>query len=127
MELNPDCVRDVLLYLEKELPMDGFLLGKQIASNVNPNKYSTDDILYALTKLKEGGLINASETNASNKLIVIKVSSITYVGHQYLEDIRSPKAWDFAKKKAEEIGSYSLKTLGLLAQQKIREMINGEL
>lgn len=127
MELNPDCVRDVLLYLEKELPMDGFLLGKQISSNVNPNKYSTDDILYALTKLKEGGLINASETNASNKLIVIKVSSITYVGHQYLEDIRSPKAWDFAKKKAEEMGSYSLKTLGLLAQQKIREMINGEL
>lgn len=127
MKLNPDCVRDVLLYLEKELPMEGYLLGKEIASNINSNEYSTDDILYTLTKLKEGRLINASETKASNKLIVIKVSSITYVGHQYLEDIRSPKAWDFAKKKAEEMGSYSLKTLGILAQQQISKMINGEL
>tara|TARA_B100000809_G_C14869277_1_gene434926 strand:+ start:36 stop:419 length:384 start_codon:yes stop_codon:yes gene_type:complete len=127
MKLNPDCVRDILLHLETELPLNGYLMGKRIAANVNPNKYSTDDILYTLTKLKEAGLINANENNASNKFIMVTVSSITYEGHQYLEDIRSPKAWEFAKKKAEEMGSYSLKTLGMLAQQQISKMIYGEL
>ena len=94
MKLNQDCVRDLLLYLEENLILNDFLS----IENISLKDYSTEELLYTADKLYEAGYINCSKKIYDNVDSVIFVSSITYNGHQFLDNIRDEKV--FAKTKS---------------------------
>lgn len=112
MKLKKECVRDLLLYFEKNLSYEN-----EIQANcITLKKYTKDDILYTSDKLLEAGLINAKKEKwiLSNQPIII-VSSITTNGHRFLDSIRSPEIWRETKSKLKSLGSVSIEIISQVA------------
>ena len=112
MKLKKECVRDLLLYFEKNLSYEN-----EIQANcITLKKYAKDDILYTSDKLLEAGLINAKKEKwiLSNQPIII-VSSITTNGHRFLDSIRSPEIWRETKSKLKSLGSVSIEIISQVA------------
>ena len=122
MKLNYDCVRDVLLAVEKSKTIDEEL-------NLNPlavetifeqlPKYEDSEILYTIEKLKEAGYINAALHFAAGHFIDGTVSSITYSGHEYLDNIREPEVWRKVKAMLKNAGATTLPLISQAAQMLI--------
>ncbi|HBU13332.1 MAG TPA: hypothetical protein DEB31_11640 [Clostridiales bacterium] len=100
MQLNPDCVRDVLLNIDFVSGFkDGMLCDTdsyEIAAAL-PD-YSRDAILYALKALSDGDMIDAKEMDmiADHDFIV---KDITPKGRDFLSAIRPKSTWDKIKEK----------------------------
>lgn len=119
MKLNYDCVRSVLLTVEKSKTIDEEL-------NLNPlavetifeqlPKYEDSEILYTIEKLKEAGYINAALHFAAGHFIDGTVSSITYSGHEYLDNIREPEVWRKVKTMLKNAGATTLPLISQAAQ-----------
>lgn len=112
MKLKKECVRDLLLYFEKNLSYEN-----EIQANcIILKKYTKDDILYTSDKLLEAGLINAKKEKwiLSNQPTII-VSSITTNGHRFLDSIRSPEIWRKTKSKLKSLGSVSIEIISQVA------------
>ncbi|WP_157821093.1 DUF2513 domain-containing protein [Macrococcoides caseolyticum] len=118
MQLKPDCVREVLLLIESKELDEGFMLSE---IDFSVTEFSPQDYIYTFRKLHEAGYLKTQSFMGEDMLI----QELTFDGHQYLETIRSPKAWSFAKEKAADLGSFSLKTLGSIAQGYIENYIKG--
>ena len=122
MKLNYDCVRSVLLTVEKSKTIDEEL-------NLNPltvetifeqlPKYEDKEILYTIEKLKEAGYINAALQFAAGHFIDGAVSSITYSGHEYLDNIREPEVWRKVKAMLKNAGAITLPLISQAAQMLI--------
>ena len=122
MKLNYDCVRSVLLTVEKSKTIDEEL-------NLNPltvetifeqlPKYEDNEILYTIEKLKEAGYINAALQFAAGHFIDGAVSSITYSGHEYLDNIREPEVWRKVKAMLKNAGAITLPFISQAAQMLI--------
>jgi hypothetical protein len=122
MKLNYDCVRSVLLTVEKSKTIDEEL-------NINPltvetifeqlPKYEDNEILYTIEKLKEAGYINATIQFAAGHYIDGFISSITYSGHEYLDNIRDPKVWRKVKSVLAKAGATTLPLISQAAQMLI--------
>ena len=122
MKLNYDCVRSVLLTVEKSKTIDEEL-------NLNPlavetifeqlPKYEDSEILYTIEKLKEAGYINAALHFAAGHFIDGTVSSITYSGHEYLDNIREPEVWRKVKAMLKNAGATTLPLISQAAQMLI--------
>lgn len=122
MKLNYDCVRSVLLTVEKSKTIDEEL-------NLNPltvetifeqlPKYEDNEILYTIEKLKEAGYINAVLQFAAGHFIDGAVSSITYSGHEYLDNIREPEVWRKVKAMLKNAGAITLPLISQAAQMLI--------
>ena len=128
MKLNYDCVRSVLLTVEKSKTIDEEL-------NINPvtvetifeqlPKYEDNEIFPKYTidryeqKLKEAGYINAALHFAAGHFIDGAVSSITYSGHEYLDNIREPEVWRKVKTMLKNAGATTLPLISQAAQMLI--------
>ena len=122
MKLNYDCVRSVLLTVEKSKTIDEEL-------NINPvtvetifeqlPKYEDSEILYTIEKLKEAGYINAALHFAAGHFIDGAVSSITYSGHEYLDNIREPEVWRKVKAMLKNAGATTLPLISQAAKMLI--------
>lgn len=106
MKLNIDCVRDMLLVLEK-LGYHKVIKAPDLYAKLP--EYSPEDIAYAAEKLAEGGLITAViQRDLIGCVALLCVEDITYAGHQLLNDIRPKERWDKAKDAVLKIGGASI-------------------
>lgn len=122
MRLNYDCARSVLLTVEKSKTIDEEL-------NLNPltvetifeqfPKYEDNELHYTIEKLKEAGYINAALQFAAGHFIDGAVSSITYSGHEYLDNIREPEVWRKVKAMLKNAGAITLPFISQAAQMLI--------
>lgn len=109
MELNPKCVRDVMLAIEELTGLTDSLTAKPVSLNdlctyEFLQKYSDKEIFYTLLKLNEGDYIHLDYSYASSALYKCDIKDLTMQGHEYLETIRSNKAFDYVLDKINEIG-----------------------
>lgn len=119
MELNKDCVRDVLLSCEELLKMDedGYMnsLSHEELEQVLPN-YKTEDIIYTVVKLKEAGFLDVKVTRASGNILVdVRVYDITFNGHEFLNDIRDDDNWKKVKDISKAVGAFSINMIAQIA------------
>lgn len=119
MELNKDCVRDVLLSCEELLKMDeeGYMnsLSHEELEQVLPN-YKTEDIIYTVVKLKEAGFLDVKVTRASGNILVdVRINDITFTGHEFLNDIRDDDNWKKVKDIAKSVGAFSINMIAQIA------------
>lgn len=121
MKLNPDCIRDVLLYLESEFEVD---LEKHNFTKVSlkqinkhfENIYFEEDIWYTVYNLREMRFISGNLGDAGRMLMMFcEIDNITPHGHQFLNTIRPKSIWDATKTGASKIGITSLSALGMIA------------
>lgn len=110
MKLDINCVRDVLLALEKNTTTS-FTSFSELPSML-PN-YEPDQIAYTCLKLSEAGFIDIVIKNVSVNSLpkVVKIRDITYAGHEFLNTIRNNNIWDKVKTTAKKAGVYSLKAI----------------
>lgn len=112
--LNYDCVRSVLLAVEAS-PR-----GKRIDLNTLQNAlpdFDRDDIHYACIKLSEAKYMDMILSRAlrADLPTVVKITDITFAGHEFLNSIRNDDNWGKVKETAKDVGASSLKTLADIA------------
>ena len=104
MKLNHECIRDILLTIENKLVVATYIKGLTAFDDL---KYSDNDKFYSIQKLIEAGYLEGnagfflgSTPEHPNYNIFIK--SITWYGHQFLDNIRDDGTW---KKAISTIGA----------------------
>lgn len=126
MKLNPDCVRDILVYLEEKLD---YIDDGKTSSKINRISwqallkdesllkcYHINEIKYSIQKLAEIKYLEVSKSTGSNNgWLTCDICDITWNGHEFLNTIRSQTIWEASKEKATRIGSMSIRTLSTLA------------
>ncbi len=135
MKLDPECVRDVLLYLESNLGyVDRYDCGlehseitfKTIADDLSKeHDYDTDSVNYAIEKLLEVGFItsNKQARGNNNTILYAPISDITWNGHQFLNNIRKQSIWDATKSGAKKIGATSITALNMIAMEIVKTIV----
>lgn len=130
MKLNPDCVRDIMLFLENNLSISSDDL-KIIETNVFTIAKSLDypigEIANTLLVLGEANFIKCPHSYANNRIYTLNVSHITYSGYEFIERIRPKTVWDKVKKIGANIGSLSIDMISNIAIDVIAQLVNGQL
>ena len=133
MKLNPDCIREILLWFEENQSMEqgfnGFLTGNVAAymSTDMPQyfkDYSPEDVLYSIKQMVESGLLNATRMDVDGA-DWYRIRDITPIGHDFLGNIRADNNWQKTKSIAKSIGSVTLSSLSKIAAKVIADLING--
>lgn len=125
MRLNPDCIRDILLYIEENTTYNGYL---EFPISVNSfeidffKNYSPDVVIYHFHLCQDYGYI---KTNRGSNLYKF-VERLTPLGHEFLENIRLDTTWNKTKDTAKKLGVSSLNGLKDIAVQVISNVISNK-
>lgn len=129
MRLNPDCVRDVLLYLESELVLNlkkhNFeSLSLDQLNNHFSNIYTEEDIWYTVYNLNKIEYIEGQISGVQNmKMVFCDIENITWEGHQFLNTIRPVSIWDATKNGAKKLGVMSISALSMISSEIVKEIV----
>lgn len=108
MRLNHDCIRDILLYIEENTTDElDTLSSSDLISNLQ-SKYNEDTINYHLRKIHTAGLV---DDILYSEGIPHCISSLSWEGHAYVDNIRDDKVWKKLKDISKSITSVSLPIL----------------
>lgn len=122
MKLSPDCIRSVMLQIEKDWSIKddgrghmafGSLSLSQLCQSLP--EYTQEDIFYTLHNLEQAGYIKAQSTWGSNSIYRYTVNYMTYAGHEFLNGIRDPKHWAVIKSGMDAVRNYSLDAINAIA------------
>ncbi len=113
MRLNAECVRIVLLELEKSV------LGKLVYIDDFPaqENYSKEELVYSCLKLAEAGFVKAEISKDLLGDYSGYITDITYAGQDFLNKIRSELVWKKVKKIMEEVGCHSFDFVSTVAME----------
>lgn len=123
MTLNIDCVRALLLYMEKADYLEVLRMPQVYADLPN---YSQNDINYSVLKLSEAGYIDAIISPYDDGILIAALKDITFQGHEFLANIREDKIWIGVKTIAGKIGATSLDAIVQIASKVITELIKSQ-
>lgn len=120
MEMNIDCIRDILSFIVDTQTIDDNLTIVPIQVNdiydgEKLKNYSKQEIFYSLTLLKEGEYILCTSSSYSNVVVLFEVIRITYKGHTFYESIREQTVWEQAKSAAKQVGNHTLEFIESIA------------
>lgn len=124
MKLNPDCMRDILIAMEKQ-PFNHPVEFDDMLPSL-ANCYDSDVVEYAALKLKEAGFIRAITSSDTEGVYLVSFLDITYSGHQFLADIRSDNVWNKVKEVSKKVGSNSVSALSQIAAGVIMAIIKSQ-
>lgn len=123
MKLDHDVVRKFLLAIEENNDLFGLSSASQ-SKFAKDNNLTDDELAYIILKLYDGDIVNGKPLFASNAFYTYTPVQLTFKGHEYLDNIRSPEVWSRSKKIAGKIGSVSLDVMATIASKVIAELIN---
>lgn len=112
MKMNMDCIRDILLEAE-DFPLEPY--GVESLSN-SIEKYGEECVEYNVLKLIESGLVRGViEEDLSGIPCVLRISDITFQGHEFLNKVRDQKHWTVIKAGFNAVRNYSLDAISAIA------------
>ena len=124
MKLNQDCIRDLLLYLEENLSYQNFVT----INNISLKDYSNSNLVYTADKLIEAGYLDCIKSRSMDEESpTIIAKSITFTGHQFLDNIRDDKVFAKTKSVLSGLKSVSVEIISETASKVITNMINQQL
>lgn len=124
MKLNQDCIRDLLLYLEENLSYQNIVT----INNMSLKNYSTSNLVYTADKLIEAGYLDCIKSRSMDEECpTIIAKSITYAGHQFLDNIRDDTVFAKTKSVLSGLKSVSVEIISETASKVITNMINQQL
>lgn len=113
MQLNHDCVRDVLVFIESNANYHTRLTTDSIDLD-----YPIEDIVYTVEKLSEANFLDVTPVRAIGmKVPGFIIKSITYQGHEFLDNIKDNNVWTDTKKQLSKFSSTSLGIISSVAAQ----------
>jgi len=129
--LNHDCVRAVLLYIEKNqvyqpVEVEGFedLCHLQPISSIKicrdlSKQFKEDDIRYACVQACDGGYLDGSPLDSCTILI----NDITFKGHEFIRVMKNDNVWSKVKDRAAKFGGLTLDALFTVASSVLSDML----
>lgn len=129
MKLNPDCIRDILIFCEDHLSLDSNLklqiAGLKDVCEALPD-YPREEIAYTIKKLNEAGYVNAIINFSNNEIYMLKIIELTYEGHEFIDTIRSKNVWDKVSNVISDISSISLPVLQQIGSQVLLSLLSSQ-
>lgn len=115
MKINLDCMRDILLEVEK-CDYNETLPVRQLEERLT--KYYNDVIRYNCLKLYEAGYIDALCIDVDNSPLpcIHEIIDIRFQGHEFLSNVKKTENWEKTKELGEKIGSFGLNMAGKIAE-----------
>ena len=89
MKLNYDCIRDILLTIEEILNRKDELILANFKFYKKLSKYNEDEIQYNALKLLQEEYVTGLKISGNNTTTVLRLTDLTWSGHELLSDIRS--------------------------------------
>lgn len=114
MKLDFDKVKELLLDIEENIPLNHYKLYK--------SEDSPEDV-YTLKKLHEAKFINAEISNTLSGTSHAYVHELTWLGHEFLDNIRSPKVAEHTKSVLKSMGSFSINVINQVASAYIKSQL----
>lgn len=121
MKLDPDCLRDILLLVEKKSSFEGMFSYSDFMNSDLVNKYDTGKIFY---HIKQAAMSNLITKVTWTKDPDFSFSDLTPEGHKFINDIRNEQNWEKTKSVAKSIGSFSIDALKSIASGVVTSAIN---
>ncbi|MNP51307.1 hypothetical protein D3C76_1456130 [compost metagenome] len=122
MILDRDCVRNVLLSIESL--ESGQKITSDNISNVSfLDPYSKEVIVYTIERLDEAGFINVKFLRTLGGEDPFLITSLTWDGHQFLDNIRDDGVWKETKKVTSKVASVSLGILSDVAASVLKKTL----
>ena len=111
MQLNPDCIRDILLDIEEATTVNDSWRFDSLAPSKRLSMY-------------DAGLI--CDFHIFGNCNALTALDLTPKGHDFLANIRENKIWSGVKTVAETVGSKSLDALIQISSNVITELIKAQ-
>ncbi len=121
MRLNNDCVREVMLYLENNLELDGNIDSTYLPKAIQ--NYPADDITYSVSMLVDAEYLSVTPIKALGMGPMYIIQSITWTGHEFLDNIREPQVWKETKQITSKVGNVSLNVISQVAASVVTKML----
>lgn len=106
MHLNYECLRDVLIALERLLSVhadDSFEFSmvsvQMLMQDPDIVDYREEDVFYCVHNLHQAGYVDACIVRSGIYVHECAVTDITYEGHMFLRTIRDETIWTMLKRK----------------------------
>lgn len=126
MKLNHDCIRDVMIYIEENCIYEDDDRGnRSIHSRVFyeiihdeklSSRYTEDEIRYVVAQLYFEDMVIATMTPETLNFRQFDVDSLSFKGHEFLDNIKDDTIWKKTKKfVGERLNSASLAIIGNVA------------
>ncbi|MFT8610545.1 MAG: DUF2513 domain-containing protein [Liquorilactobacillus nagelii] len=119
MKLDPDCVRDILLSVEKHSTMTTRTSTKDFDDDGLFGKYDSQKVDYHVRYADEAGLLNVDWSFDG-----YDIRDLSPEGHDFLSNIRKDENWLKTKNIAEKAGSSSLNVLKNIASSVATAALN---
>lgn len=116
MELNKDCVRDILLYVKKYCGDPNSHIGKttldvsldELCKSEQCSKYEIRIISYTIEQLEEYGLIKLGNNNHNSvidkKFKNLHIHRLTPKGHEFIDNLADDEDWNKVKTAIKNAG-----------------------
>lgn len=107
MRLDNDCIRDILIYVEKHTTYrQPFVSVKDLKYELQ--KYSSDTINYHISQIHQARLV---DTVKYGENVPVDISNLSWEGNAYIANIRDDKVWSKIKFLIKGISSISMPVL----------------
>ena len=140
MKLNYECLRKVLFALEEFLDLKDDLNFKTMTVKeitdipILTNNFSRKDIAYCVYMLADAKLITYTKSRnlVDNDGFFYGttdsyVSSLTYKGHEFLQQIQNETIWSRTKEKLKPLGIMTIDIISQVASNVITSALNSRL
>lgn len=124
MKLNPDCIRDILIELERSTDGQHYIdyqFKDDTTSFPLTKKYSAEEIFYHIRQCEYSGFFINPVWTLDNSFSLLDISP---EAHQFIENIRSQNVWEKVKKIASAAGSLSINVLFQIAREVVTSNIS---
>lgn len=121
MKLNPDCIRDILLFVEENVNNDILYISEENYKDFGHiSKYTYEEIEYHTQQVAMYGFLSKFKNDLSEGFIFHMLSP---TGHEFLENIRNEENWKQTKGVAKHAGSFSLNVLSNIASEVVSSAV----
>lgn len=115
MILDSDCVRDVLMAVER-CEFGETLTLEALCQQVG--QHSKEEVWYTCLKLEEGGFLRLTLVPQMRQSLpgIKSIDDLTYQGHEFIAKIRDAQQWTAVKKGITAVRNYSLSAISSIAE-----------
>lgn len=120
MQINEECIRDILKYLIENLDISveysnkfsytNITVLELINSPVLSEKYLEKDIIYSINILSQCGFIEGEKLQDKANVFCSfqEIRNVTYIGQRFYETIKPEKVWEKTKGVINKVGVHTL-------------------
>lgn len=124
MQLNPDCIRDILIGIENNTSYKVSTSYPSKSLDYLRDTYPDMMIRYHILQCSKFNLIELKKIDDFENMYI---SDLTPQGHQFLANIRSENIWHKTKLVCEKVGSTSLECIMQITSSVLSELIKSSI